>query len=493
MRILVRAGKAPHDVVSPEASFARNRSGVFGANVGNLLFTNAVYRAIYVPGSEVVVDSLETESVRVNDKYVDRINSEFDVFVLPLANAFRTQFLPWLDRLSAVIERLKIPVVVVGVGAQLGLSGDYSGVSDKTNASVARFMRAVLDHSASVGVRGEITADYLNSLGFGEEHVDVIGCPSMYDNGRQMTVEKKTVPPSKGARLGLNVTPSIPGMGKNLMAVAEQYPNSVYIPQEHRELALLLWGQKVAGKLAQGVPGDTSHPLYKQDRIRFFLDPQTWRDYLSTCEFAFGNRIHGNVAALTAGTPAVLLSHDSRTLELAQYHGIPYRPVPSAEEGIDVGHLYADADFTELNRVSSENFDRYTAFLGKNNISNIFDHGQANSDYERQLSSTSYPRPVGTLYADDREALISRVRWLWQGVEADQGRRVGAYTPPFAPRPSSSADELAALKAEVSRLEHKLNEHEGTLTYLRQPAEKRVIEGLRVRAGRFRRQHRKSR
>ncbi|PFG31881.1 polysaccharide pyruvyl transferase family protein [Paramicrobacterium agarici] len=486
MRILVRAGKAPHDVVSPEASFARNRSGVFGANVGNLLFTNAVYKAVNVPDAEVVVDSLETESPRVNDEYTKRVNDEFDIFALPLANAFRTQFLPWLDRLSGVIEKLDIPVAVVGVGAQLGFDGNYSGVSDRTNASVTRFMRAVLDRSSSVGVRGEITADYLNSLGFGTNHVDVIGCPSMYDNGRQMVVEKADAPPAVDASIGLNVTPSISSMGAILNNVADRYPNSVYIPQEHRELALLLWGKDVSGKLASGVPADISHPLYRQDRIRFFLDPSTWRGYLSSCEFVFGNRIHGNIAALTAGTPAVLLSHDSRTLELARYHGIPFRPVPSADEGVDVEELYESADFTELNRCSMENFDRYTAFLRKNDLTTIYEPGQENISYEHILASASFPDPVHTLFSNNRDVLIERLRWLWQGIDADQLRSEGAYAPPFAPRSSSSGNDPKSLNASIQRLEAKVREHEGTLKYLRQPAEKRVLEGVRVRLNRLR-------
>ena len=34
-----------------------------------------------------------------------------------------------------------------------------------------RFVAAVLDHSPSIGVRGEFTRDYLRGLGFGDEHV----------------------------------------------------------------------------------------------------------------------------------------------------------------------------------------------------------------------------------------------------------------------------------------------------------------------------------
>ena len=97
--------------------------------------------------------------------YAARVNEEFDAFVVPLANAFRADFKPHLDRLTALIERLRIPGVVVGVGAQLSIDGGLTtGIED----SVEAFMRAVLERSASIGVRGDVTEKYLDHLGFEE-------------------------------------------------------------------------------------------------------------------------------------------------------------------------------------------------------------------------------------------------------------------------------------------------------------------------------------
>lgn len=484
MKILMRGGKAPHDVLGAEASFARNRSGIFGANVGNLLFTNAVYRALNVPDADVIVDSLETESPRINRQYIERINEEFDLFVLPLANAFRPQFLPWLERLSHVIEQLKIPVVVVGVGAQLNFSGDYSGVSESTKRSVRRFMSAVLDRSARVGVRGEITQSFLEHLGFGEQHVSVIGCPSMYDLGTDLRVDKNGAGLSRGDRLAINITPSVQGMGTVLEKVTQTYPRSVYVPQEHRELALLLWGQRVTGKVDSGVPADIDHPLYREDRIRFFLDPAQWRSYLQQSRFAFGNRIHGNIAALTAGTPAVLLSHDSRTLELAEYHGIPFKPVPKDPSDIDPAELFEWAEFTSLNSRVAENFDRYVQFLQENSVPNIFQPGQENISYSELLNQMEFPEPVGTLFSAQRDPIIERIRWLWQSVESDQSRTVGAYDPPFKPDVKGRS-RLNEVEETLNQLKHQLRDHESVLDYLKTPIEKRALQGIKVRARRL--------
>lgn len=46
-------------------------------------------------------------------------NERYDQYVIPLANAFRRSVIERLDQYSEIIEGLRIPVVVIGVGAQL--------------------------------------------------------------------------------------------------------------------------------------------------------------------------------------------------------------------------------------------------------------------------------------------------------------------------------------------------------------------------------------
>ena len=41
-------------------------------------------------------------------------------------------------------------------------------------------------------------------------------------------------------------------------------------------------------------------------------------------DFSIGTRLHGNMAAIAAGRPAVLISHDGRTGELAKTMHLPH-------------------------------------------------------------------------------------------------------------------------------------------------------------------------
>ena len=89
--------------------------------------------------------------------------------------------------------------------------------------------------------------------------------------------------------------------------------------------------------LASGTPDSLlpvhpSHPFFREDRTRFYVDPWPWIDDLRDFDFSFGTRIHGTIAALLAGTPAVVLAHDSRTLELARYFDIPHRLMRDAHQ-----------------------------------------------------------------------------------------------------------------------------------------------------------------
>ena len=53
---------------------------------------------------------------------------------------------------------------MLGVGSQASLNGVSKGAGIEQPATT-RFVRAVLNRSPSIGVRGEQTRDYLKSLG----------------------------------------------------------------------------------------------------------------------------------------------------------------------------------------------------------------------------------------------------------------------------------------------------------------------------------------
>lgn len=444
-RILIRSAKDPFLALSPEASLARN---VFASNSGNMLFTHAVHQMLAVPGTEVVSSGYVPDRVDLEPETVAKINSEFDAFVIPLANAFRPSFRNQLRRLTKLIKQLDIPVVVVGVGAQA--SPQAVELPEIVRPETSAFLSAVLDHSAKVGVRGEITRRCLAALGFGDEHIEVIGCPSLYAPGRDHTVIKADRGLTAESPIAANLTLSQVTAAKIMNRAAERYPRLTYIPQTINELRMLLWGEPLPQPIDENAPATIDHPLYRQNRIRFFLDPLPWHRFLSDQDFAFGTRIHGNIAALTAGTPAYLLTFDSRTTELADYHAIPYAPINRVLPDTDPAELYERADFTAFNARQPEAFDHYLRFLEKNGLEHVHQPGKANPDFAARLEEINFPPGVGTLFAGGEEAtvmLLDRLRWLYQGEAVDRLRNHGAYSPqPFGKLPKPKPAKTKAAK-----------------------------------------------
>ncbi len=407
---------------------------MIASNSGNLVFLHAAYKLLSTPGTEVVPDRLK---VRAAD--ADAINDQYGAYVIPLANAFRLSFEPILIKMTQLIERLRIPVIVLGVGAQSNLKYELDRLRP-IERSVKAFVSAVLDRSGTIGVRGELTQTYLRSLGFRD--VDVIGCPSMFLHGRHLHVDKRVERLETDSRISINVSPYVRSMGDIVVSHHARYPNLTYIAQDLATLELLLTGHpKATGQETNKLPVHGSHPLFQENKVRLYLDPWPWITDLKSYDFAFGTRIHGNIAAILAGTPAYVFAHDSRTLELARYFAIPHRLMPDVPAEVDAADLYAEADFTDLNSGHPARFATFASYLARHNLDHVFANGNDASDFDAQVEQVRFPPPVTvSAMVTDPRSLTSRVqsfryrlrrlartKWIWRSRAAVL-RRHAAWT-----------------------------------------------------------------
>ncbi|MFJ8689913.1 polysaccharide pyruvyl transferase family protein [Micromonospora wenchangensis] len=401
-RILMRAKKDPFDVRGPEEAYEGNW---IGENNGNLVFSHAAHKLLRTSTARIT-----STEFKVDLRDADRINEQYDVYVIPLANAFRRSYAHRIEVMTKLVERLRIPVVVFGVGVQTDIHGDREYLRPIDDV-VSRFVRAALERGPSIGVRGEITAQYLNTLGFSA--VDVIGCPSMFLHGDQLRVEKTAPALTTDARVALTVSPYVKSMAKIIASHQARYPNLRYLPQDLKTLGTLLYGDapQDRGKTS-AIPIHTSHPLFTQDKVRMFLDPWTWMDYLAGFDFAFGTRIHGTITALVSGTPGYLFAHDSRTLELARYFDIPHRLMPDVPADVDAAQLYAEADYTGLNTGHRARYEVMRAFLARHDLGNAFDDGDSTARFDAQVRETVFPPAVRPASASSPEELLARIQWL---------------------------------------------------------------------------------
>ncbi|MEU3288424.1 polysaccharide pyruvyl transferase family protein [Streptomyces longwoodensis] len=408
-RLLLRSGKSPFDVVPVEEAIHRD---VIGTNSGNLIFSDAAHKILTTPETEVVSNGMRTDVSAAG-----RINEEYDAFVIPLANAFRPSFEPSLQRLTRLISKLKIPVVILGVGAQAGVTYDPARLK-AMEPTVRAFCAAVLERSASIGVRGEFTEQYLTGLGFRD--VEVIGCPSMFLHGDKLPVEKKAPALTAESRIAVNGSHTAMrggGLHRIVDRAHARYPHLRYIGQNIQDARQLHWRDvdSAAGRITE-MPTHPDHPMYREGKARVYMDPVTWLEDLRGFDYSFGSRIHGNIAALLAGTPATVLAFDSRTLELCRYFEIPHQRLDQTPPDTDPAELYEKADFGPLTGNHRERFDRFVAFLDKNGLPNTFSHGDGGEAFEKKLRSLSFPPGVQPWNDTDLASLSTRFGWLQQRI-----------------------------------------------------------------------------
>ncbi|MDR6757004.1 hypothetical protein J2Y48_002300 [Mycoplana sp. BE70] len=397
-RILLRIGKAPFEVVNILESDERD---VAGTNSGNMLFAQSVFKTLSIDDVEI-----GRHGYGANPKRADFINENYDAVVLPMANSFRVAWAPALENYYELVRRLKIPVIVAGVGVQTDLDYNLDNLKPIDDIS-RRFVSAVLDRSASIGVRGECSAAYLKKLGFPESSIDIIGCPSMFMYGENLAIrDPGTI--SLDSPISINVTSAFKkGCFRNgldlMLHLADnhiqKYRNSVVICQESRSLTTMLWGGG-KGSEFDGISPESIYELTANKRAKFFVDPSTWFDYLSKFQFSFGTRLHGNIASILGGTPAFILAPDSRTRELAELFHIPYRRMDEIDENLDARELAESADFSRMLNGHSALFENYVKFIKKNNLPCIYDFPGKAEEFDRRLSTERFPKAAETCAPD---------------------------------------------------------------------------------------------
>ena len=336
-----------------------NALAQLGRNSGNMMFTESLHCTL----KNSVMSGFGFD----NNVIVDR-----DVIVLAAANWINEyEDFGWLYK---VLNSMKLPVVLVGVGAQASLSGSIPKVKDGT----LRLLKLIAERSNSISVRGDFSCDVLNHYGI--KNSVVTGCPSLLlvgsnwpQNFRQPELD----------RLVLHATRH--GFGE-----CDEFQRYLYEQAIKTRCDILLQSESAdiyyamgktnnpeimkkasrAVRCAYGTDNENEIASFLSEHGLFYLNYWSWINAMSTKTFCIGTRIHGTIASLLAGTPAVLIAHDSRTLELAKSMNLPF--VLSSDVPID-RKMDVDAYFTTFNESNvgvkyNAYRNRFIDFFGKNGL-----------------------------------------------------------------------------------------------------------------------------
>ena len=189
-----------------------------------------------------VMNAVQTEDTELSfnyqwdftDREIYEINEKYDAYLVPMADAFRVRFQKQLSGLTRAIQKLRIPVIVIGVAVRTSYEPDFSKGFEFDECAKA-FVKAVLDKGSVIGVRGDITCKYLAKLGFVEERdYTAIGCPSLYTYG---TGTRTKSLPSQVKRLAMNTNGyyNVGHINEFLLNTARAIPDYCLIQQQQSE------------------------------------------------------------------------------------------------------------------------------------------------------------------------------------------------------------------------------------------------------------------
>lgn len=365
MRVLfLGAPIAPHP--DPQIAFEK-KFEIIGYNTGNLLIGQSLFEELCF---EEFGQGLGYSPQEANER--------FDIIAIAAANFIFKNF--DLSYLADFIEPTKLPCLVAGLGAQASIIG--AKVTEIPEGS-KRFLRIISERSKTVGVRGHFTAEVMND--FGIKNVREVGCPSLF---RKLRSDLKIKRPGRDAELRVAVNGSRnvflhsgnPEAARRVeadllkLSAHKRYP---YVLQnEEPEMKILLSRDgreddfEVAEAVLRQMNMDMDPSLYVKhvkENAKMFFDLAEWDAYISKFDYSIGTRFHGNLIALTNGVPATIISHDSRTTEMAELMSIPHIPVDKVGQ-LDVNELVQAGNYDEFQRKYTVLYDRFAQFLSENGV-----------------------------------------------------------------------------------------------------------------------------
>lgn len=301
-----------------DASAARYMAAV-GGNTGNLAFVHGTRKCI---GDKLV---------RVGWGWkTEQVHAQADTLVVSCANQIgkHVDLAGWADAL----ERIDLPVVLIGLGAQTPNYEDKVEIPEGTLRFLDEVKKRNPGSGTNIAVRGEFTRAVLAEVGVESE---AIGCPSLY-----ISADKD---------LGRSIARRVGAVDIKRIAVAAGNPyhaENSKVEQKMVELCDRLSGAYVVQhpdivvELAlHGTAGDAKKLEVVAEALGFedgeqcatwfsrnaysFHDPHVWMHFLRHYDAVIGARYHGVAFGVQAGVPGLTVHIDNRTRELSETTMIP--------------------------------------------------------------------------------------------------------------------------------------------------------------------------
>ena len=292
-------------------------------NSGNRVFQYATYAMLRKSGFFVETMPL-ADLLNLSPRDIETLSARIDAVFSPalLLNP-KSKHVDALKQFTAFVQTFEKPFFCLGVGSEFPTHNVRTFVSLSRAAGydkvLARFYEATESAGGGVGLRGEFTQSVFRSLGLPD--VPIFSCPSVFyliDNpywGRISDSESShSLEGSDVVAHGLPTRKLV-----RLIAQMSLHSNVTYLCQD--VFYGRLYCQSKSRRLWRTVVGRPfAQDLSELTDVFLFQDFPVWRAFLQshTTSFVFGTRLHGSIAALLSGLPAVIWADSVRVLEVAE-------------------------------------------------------------------------------------------------------------------------------------------------------------------------------
>ncbi len=327
-----------------EDSFLHPSEALFrasGDNLGNFAFVEALWRHLS-PEATILPWRVTAEEAR----------EKCDLLVFAAANQLGAHHdLGWF---ATHLEKIGLPIVVVGLGAQAPNMASLVQLTAGTERWVRLLAAQAPTRRPNIGVRGEFTRRALEKLGLGD-CAAITGCPSNFLNDQPdfYAVLKRRFDKRRIERLAVAAGSRHFGATRDIerrLARLVEATGGAYVAQADLDMVRLARGESERSEPAERqairefIAPDRSaedFELWRQRHATCFTDATSWMEAMRGFDFAVGARFHGVMLAVQAGVPGGVIAHDSRTLELCQTTGVPVRLASEIPADLGLADLHA--------------------------------------------------------------------------------------------------------------------------------------------------------
>lgn len=323
------------------------------SNVGNKVWIQGIVSCLSTKENQIAF-------LNPNETW-EQINTNYDAIIYSAANLLSVTYKSVIADISKIFKNSRIPIYVVSIGAQADSYSDIDCLVNEIKYETKDFVETIYSSGGEIACRGYFTKMVLDKIIYNT--ASVIGCPSLFQNGCTLYIQKNQKP----------LRPAFNGLLINDKTLFSEYSDSIFVDQD-------LWLQESydgsfyinsAAKVLRILierKGEFETKLFLKNRIKLFYDIPQWREYLQKegINFSCGTRIHGNIMAILSGIPSLVLACDSRTQEIAEYFDIPY--FRYSNKHLDIRKLYNDVDYSNFNKLFPQKYMEFEQFLISHNL-----------------------------------------------------------------------------------------------------------------------------